>query len=157
MKKILILGILMVLSTASVPIAFSQDNPEAAADESSLGQSMVFNPAYDMDLYGDKPVYSMDRYGDKATNSLDRYGDKPVYSLGMRTAAKPVYDTSSLSSENPAFNVSQRRGTPARLNYTIGLVKPLYDVSAYYRFKPTYDVSSYFRAKPLYSVGTSPA
>jgi hypothetical protein len=146
MKKILILGILMVLSISSAPIAFSQGNPGAAAGVDSLGQSLASKPAYDMDVYGDKPVYSMDTYGDKS-----------VYSLGMRTAAKPVYDTSSLSGENPAFNVSQRRGTPARLNYTIGLVKPLYDASAYYRFRPTYDVSGYFRAKPPYSIGTSPA
>jgi hypothetical protein len=165
MKKVLILGVLVVLCIATAPVVSSQGNASATTPENVLGLSQVSKPTYDMDTngnksvnslnaYSNKQVNSLDAYGDKQVNNLNAYGNKPVYSLGMRTAAKPVYDTSSLSGKNAVFDVRQRRGTPASINYTMGLAKTLYNVSDFYRFRPVYDIPSYFRAKPLYSIGT---
>ncbi len=95
----------------------------------------------------------------KPTNNLDRYGSKNMYDIGAYSRIKPVYNMSMFSrvALKPAFNASQRAGTPSRFTYRTGMFKPFYNVSAYSRIKPIYEASSLSRTKRVYSIESYPS
>jgi hypothetical protein len=89
---------------------------------------------------------------------------KPFYDIESFAKIKLVYDTSMLSrSQEPFFNVSQRRGQPARFVYSVGIAKQDFNVSQragqLTRFiypvgivKPIYNVSAYSRMRSIYDI-----
>ncbi len=80
----------------------------------------------------------------KPLNNLDVYG------------SKPTYDIEAFANIKPAFNVSQRSGTAAKLTYNTSIFKPIYNVSAYSNLRPMYEVPSSVHSKPVYDIGSYP-
>ena len=111
------------------------------------------------------PANTLSKLGIKSTYDIESYGkNKPMYNMSMPTlVGKPFFDISqrlgkpaklaySMGMMKPAFNVSQRAGKLAIYNYTMGWIKPMYEVNTYSRIKPMYDVNQFTRIKPIYQV-----
>jgi hypothetical protein len=134
MKKMIIGSMcLIALMAASIAMALAQDSQNVNGSMTGNTISNIAEPTLQVgSAIATQPV-----------NNLDRYGAKPVYNIEAYSMVRPGTNLSTLSriQTQPVFNISQRRGIPAKIVYTTGQYKPMYSVNT--PVNPVYNITSY--------------